>query len=101
MPRLAQRAASVVLARGQALLAVLVFVVMAGSALVYGYIASSGSEREQDRRTASALKVARDALLGRAAADDTRPGSLPCPDADNDGDADGPFPTQCAKYVGR
>lgn len=54
----------------------------------------------RERRTAEALALARETLIGRAAADDTRPGSLPCPDVDNDGVADGAF-GNCTAYLGR
>lgn len=54
----------------------------------------------REQRTAAALALAREALIGRASGDDTRPGSLPCPDIDNDGTADGAF-GNCMNYLGR
>jgi hypothetical protein len=46
----------------------------------------------------------RDALIARAAGDLNRPGSLPCPDVNNDGESK-PVPdwsgSQCASYIGR
>jgi len=87
--------------RGQTLLIVLLLLGMAGAALVYGFSPTTASVREHDRHTSAVLAQAREALIGRAVADVNRPGSLPCPDADNDGSADGPFPTDCTAYVGR
>src|SRR5690606_37402154 len=55
------------------------------------------------RITLQALAEARRALIGRAAMDDDRPGSLPCPDTDNDGRADlwGKSGIHCPSYIGR
>ena len=66
-------------------------------------------EETQRQRSLSALLAAREALLARAvkgrrdsypAADPPpfRPGALPCPDMDDDGDADG---SNCFAYLGR
>lgn len=44
-----------------------------------------GPELEADRKTALALAQAKEALLGYAAKDTNLPGSLPCPDANDDG----------------
>src|SRR6185436_7903320 len=40
-------------------------------------------------------------LIARAVADANRPGSLPCPDADGDGDAELFSGNDCPKYIGR
>jgi hypothetical protein len=45
---------------------------------------------DNDARTQAALAAAREALIARAVAASERPGSLPCPDVDNDGDAEAP-----------
>lgn len=50
--------------------------------------------------TASAMAEAKAALLGRAAQDDNRPGSLTCPDTDNDGVAN-QVGGNCTAYIGR
>lgn len=44
---------------------------------------------------------ARAALIGYAAMNPTRPGALPCPDTDNDGNAEAPSGGECPSYVGR
>lgn len=54
-----------------------------------------------DAQTQIALENARAALLIRAATDNNRIGSLPCPDSDGDGDADLFAGTHCPSYLGR
>jgi len=61
---------------------------------------SINSRIRADKVTATALAHAKEALIGRAAADNNRPGSLPCPDTDDDGKADGDF-GYCSASVGR
>jgi len=65
---------------------------------------ASALRNDQDRKTTYALAQAKQALIGRAASDGSRPGSLPCPDVNNDGlvtmneDYVG---SACVSYVGR
>lgn len=69
----------------------------------------SGAEHESEQM--AALKRARDALIARAATDDNRPGSLPCPDLltdsstlaniPDDGKADLLTRNRCPSYLGR
>lgn len=54
-----------------------------------------------DVRTEEALAVAKEALIGRAASDDNRPGSLPCPDTNGDGLAESFAGNNCPSYIGR
>ena len=65
---------------------------------------------ERERKTTAALALAKQALIGRAAADASLPGSLPCPDlktniagtnVPDDGIADLFAGTNCPGYVGR
>ena len=56
--------------------------------------------RMLDRTTAGGLAEAKTALVGRAAQDDNRPGSLTCPDTDDDGVANQVGGT-CTAYIGR
>ena len=51
-------------------------------------------------RTATALKTATEALIGFAATHPKLPGSLPCPDTNNDGSGD-ISSTNCVSYIGR
>ena len=65
---------------------------------------ASALKNDQERKTGYALALAKQALIGRAASDNNRPGSLPCPDVNNDGlvtmnvDYVG---SACVSYVGR
>lgn len=64
---------------------------------------ASALRNDQDRKTTYALAQAKQALIGRAASELGRPGSLPCPDVNNDGlsnfsDYTG---SACTSYVGR
>lgn len=71
--------------RGQAALLVVMLVGMAAVLLVYGMVDTTSAALRRDKDTAALLAQAKQALIGRAAADQNRPGSLPCPDIDNDG----------------
>ena len=100
---LSRFAARRIVQRGQAAL-ILLGVLVAGS----GYVllsslntASLAAERSQI--TSDALRQAKEALIAYAVSDDNRPGSLPCPDVNNDGwskleDYSG---TNCVALVGR
>lgn len=63
--------------------------------------AAEAGRRHQEDVSALALQQAKEALIARAALDDNRPGSLPCPDSNNDGDADLLAGPSCPSYVGR
>ncbi len=54
--------------------------------------------RESDQATSMALAQAKEALIGRALKDKERPGSLPCPDFDDDGEATN---GSCSITIGR
>lgn len=54
-----------------------------------------------EKKTAQALFLAEQALIGRSAMDASRPGSLPCPDTNNDGVAELFSGNHCPSYVGR
>lgn len=86
--------------RGAALL-VLMLVLFLGATTWFLSQSSPAQWRNQSNRlTDESLALAKSALIGRAAADNNRPGSLPCPDIDNDGKADGDFGF-CSKNIGR
>jgi hypothetical protein len=97
--------------RGQGLLGVIAIFGIGLSALLYGLITPASLSIEKEKSTNAALALARDALIGRAATDDNRPGSLPCPDFDdgtvnpinvaNDGIADLLAGADCPSYIGR
>ncbi|MGZ8155682.1 MAG: hypothetical protein ACXWUK_10320 [Burkholderiales bacterium] len=88
-------------ARGQALIALVFMLAVATMLLVYGSTTEVSRAVGADQRTRAVLEEARNALIGRAVADANRPGSLPCPDSDDDGSADLFSGTSCPTYVGR
>jgi type II secretory pathway pseudopilin PulG len=83
--------------------AMLILVFMIALALTSYLVSGLNSEtlkRNQEAKTAQALVVAKDALIGRAITDMERPGSLPCPDTSGDGSAELFVGNQCPAYVG-
>lgn len=87
--------------RGQALLVLIVMLSIATMLLVYGSTTELTRITKVEQRTRAVLEQARQALIGRAVADANRPGSLPCPDGDNDGSADLFVGSSCPAYIGR
>ena len=80
---------------------VLLLIGVAVSTVLFSYVKSSAQTIDRDKSTAAALAQAKDALIGRAVTDDNRPGSLPCPDTDNDGSAELFVGNKCPSYIGR
>lgn len=56
---------------------------------------------ERQKITTQALAEAKAALTGRAIMDSNHPGSLPCPDNDDDGSAELFIGNNCPTYIGR
>ena len=92
-----------VVQRGYAMLGIITILGIAATTLIVTSLNSTAIRTEQDRKTTAALALAKLALIGRAASDDDRPGSLPCPDTDNDGQANiaNPLTGDCAATIGR
>lgn len=95
---------------GQALLALLAILAVGIGALVYSMVSPVTPLIQNDKITYAALAQAKTALIGRAASDGNRPGSLPCPDlvtnipginVPNDGVADLFVGNECPTYIGR
>ena len=87
--------------KGLALLVLLALLGITATVLIMRITASAADTTEQDHNTARALGQAREALIARAANDATSPGSLPCPDTNNDGIADLFMGPNCPSYIGR
>jgi type II secretory pathway pseudopilin PulG len=89
---------------GAALLVLLALIGVVASLTVVWVASGQSLEAERTQNTARNMGLIRDALIARAAADLNRPGSLPCPDVDNDGQST-PIPdwsgSTCASYLGR
>lgn len=86
--------------RGAALLIFMLIFFLASASWLLSRADSLASRARADQTTSAALAQAREALIGRAAIDNNRPGSLPCPDTGDDGTADGDF-GNCPASVGR
>lgn len=84
--------------RGAALLIFMLIFFMASMSLLLSRADVLRSRASADQTTSAALAQAREALIGRAVADKERPGSLPCPDFDDDGEATN---GSCPVTVGR
>ena len=93
--------------RGQAMLLTVLLLGVGVSAVVYNFVTPAKQSIERDKITDAALAQAKDALIGFAAGRDlvagaNRPGDLPCPDLDDDGDADAvPGCDTAARALGR
>jgi hypothetical protein len=87
--------------RGQAALLTVLALAIGLGAVFYSLLGSTRQTIAYDRITNAALAQAKDALIGYAAADANRPGSLPCPDTNNDGNADIYSGSECPNYIGR
>lgn len=80
---------------------VAVLLLAIGATAVVFYLTNPGSiALRQGEQTAAAFALGKQALIGYAAGHATRPGALPCPDTNNDGDGESPSP-QCPAYLGR
>lgn len=83
--------------RGAALLVFMLLFFLAATTWILAQGNAGSSRTRADKATSAALALAREALIGRAASDGKRPGSLPCPDANDDGVAE----FNCQVSVGR
>ena len=72
--------------RGAALIVFMLIFFLASMSLLLSSANSPGSRVQANQTSSDALALAKAALLARAAATLTRPGSLPCPDFDDDGE---------------
>jgi hypothetical protein len=79
----------------------LLIVLIAFAALLTALVSGTRAATDAKAATSRALGLASAALIARAAADTNRPGSLPCPDTNNDGVADLFAGVSCPSYVGR
>lgn len=95
LPRRQHGAVLILLVIALGVLAAVVFV---------GMLSSSDIQNQRDKKTVAALAEAKAALIGYAASDLNRPGELPCPDYDGDGQitlAGDYAGSNCRSYVGR
>lgn len=71
--------------KGVVLLASMFLLVIAASFVLVRKLNVAATSSYRDQQTAYVLSQAKQALIGRSVSDGNRPGSLPCPDTDNDG----------------
>jgi hypothetical protein len=86
---------------GAALLIFLVLLILGVAAWLVSSSTTTALENARRKTTFDALTQARDALIGRAVNDNTIPGSLPCPDTNDDGSAELLSGNDCPSYIGR
>lgn len=87
--------------KGIVVLLVVALLVLGGTLLTLTALNASTWRADRHRVTDAALLAAKEALIARALADDNRPGSLPCPDTDDDGSAQLFVGSACPAYLGR
>ncbi len=85
---------------GAALLVFMLFFFLGAMAWLLTRSGSAITRQQIDHATTAALAEAKSGLIGRAAQDGNRPGSLTCPDTDNDGIAN-QVAGNCTAYIGR
>ena len=71
--------------RGAALLGLMLLFFLGGMSWLLARMSTTSAQIHRDRITTAAMSEAKAALIGRAAQDGNRPGSLTCPDTDDDG----------------
>lgn len=86
---------------GAALLVMLVILVIGASAVLITSLSTTALKNARQKTTSDALAQAKDALIGRAISDSNMPGSLPCPDTNDDGSAELLSGNDCPSYIGR
>lgn len=79
----------------------MLFIFLAATAWILGRSSATKVRRQLDEMTATAMGQAKEALIARAAIDDNRPGSLPCPAVDENGVSPLLAGNHCPSYIGR
>ena len=86
--------------RGAALLILMLLFFLGSMSWLLAQGNAEALRRTLEGTTAAAMAEAKAALIGRAAQDDNRPGSLTCPDTDDDG-VTNQVGGNCTAYIGR
>ena len=87
--------------RGMALFMLFFILVLATTVYVIKSLDSIGIKNQRNKETAKVLSEAKTTLIGYLADNQSKPGTLPCPDLTNDGSADTSGANNCAGYIGR
>jgi hypothetical protein len=86
--------------RGAALLLTILLVIIGVGLFVVGASQEAARTVQSERRLAVGLSETKEALVAYAVSHPTRPGALPCPDTDNDGQ-ENITGAACTRYLGR
>ena len=100
----ARRTAGYALRTRQCGYGVLIALVILVLGSLYGLtrgLSQATAQTKHDDHDQAVLRQARDALVARAALDVNRPGSLPCPDTNDNGSAELLAGNACPSYIGR
>jgi hypothetical protein len=100
-PQQGLRAALAASQHGQIIILTVVILALGTGFLVYSMAEFRSTGYSKNAKTDKALTMAKEALIGRAVADSNHPGSLPCPDTDDDGIAEIFAGNACPSYIGR
>ena len=87
--------------RGYAMLGIIALLGVTATTVIVTSLSATAVHNEQTRKTSGALALAKQALIASAASSNTRPGSLPCPDTNNDGISEVPVSGACPSLIGR
>ncbi len=87
--------------RGMVLMVLLCCLVLGSMSALLATLGHAAQASQRQQHSAAILAEVKRVLLGRAAADASLPGSLPCPDANGDGSADLLSGNDCPFYIGR
>ena len=87
--------------RGAVLMVMLVIMVVGSTTVLVNSLNASDLKITRQQQTVAALAKAKDALAGVAVGYSDFPGSLPCPDTNDDGESDAGGTTGCPQYIGR
>lgn len=87
--------------QGIYLTGILLILALSLSAFMLQHSDLSNAILQRDKKTMAALFEAKSVLIGRAMLDNNRPGSLPCPDSNDDGSADMFYGNKCPASIGR
>jgi hypothetical protein len=95
------RAARAASQHGQIIILTVLILALGTGFLVYSMAGPRSIDYRKNAKTDAALAMAKEALIGRAVADSNHPGSLPCPDTNDDGIAEIFAGIACPSYIGR
>lgn len=87
--------------RGAALMVMLVIMVIGVVTILVSSLNSSTIQIDRQETSSAALAQAKDALISLAVTYNDYPGSMPCPDTNDDGESDAGGTTGCPQYIGR